>query len=59
MITSVSVLIIGLGGIASNGDPWKCSICNADRIYRYLGCFSQPLFCMQCCWQQNYMLPFH
>ncbi|KIK75499.1 hypothetical protein PAXRUDRAFT_172681, partial [Paxillus rubicundulus Ve08.2h10] len=30
-----------------------------DRIYRCLDCFSQPLFCMQCCQQQHYMLPFH
>ncbi|KIK75658.1 hypothetical protein PAXRUDRAFT_172127, partial [Paxillus rubicundulus Ve08.2h10] len=23
-----------------------------------LACSSQPIFCMQCCWQQHYMLPF-
>ncbi|KAF8834688.1 hypothetical protein BDN67DRAFT_868888, partial [Paxillus ammoniavirescens] len=27
--------------------------------YRCLGCFSQPLFCTQCCQKQHYMLPFH
>ncbi|KIK75816.1 hypothetical protein PAXRUDRAFT_171603, partial [Paxillus rubicundulus Ve08.2h10] len=40
-------------------NPQKCSICDGDRIYRCLGCFSQPLFCMQCCQKQHYMLPFH
>ncbi|KIK75292.1 hypothetical protein PAXRUDRAFT_173239 [Paxillus rubicundulus Ve08.2h10] len=38
---------------------WKCLICNGDGIFRCLGCFSQPLFCTQCCWKQHYMLPFH
>ncbi|KIK72498.1 hypothetical protein PAXRUDRAFT_180542, partial [Paxillus rubicundulus Ve08.2h10] len=39
--------------------PWKCSFCDGDGIYRCLGCFSQPLFCTQCCQKQHYMLPFH
>ncbi|KIK73824.1 hypothetical protein PAXRUDRAFT_177400 [Paxillus rubicundulus Ve08.2h10] len=38
---------------------WKCLICDGDAIYRCLGCFSQPLFCTQCCRKQHYMLPFH
>ncbi|KIK78217.1 hypothetical protein PAXRUDRAFT_164600, partial [Paxillus rubicundulus Ve08.2h10] len=38
---------------------WKCSICDGDGVYRCLGCFSQPMFCTQCCWKQHYMLPFH
>ncbi|KAF9224245.1 hypothetical protein BS17DRAFT_684398, partial [Gyrodon lividus] len=27
--------------------------------YKCMECFSQLLFCTQCCWQQHYMLPFH
>ncbi|KIK80500.1 hypothetical protein PAXRUDRAFT_158512, partial [Paxillus rubicundulus Ve08.2h10] len=40
-------------------NPWKCSICDGDRTYKCLVCFSQPLFCIQCCQQQHCMLPFH
>ncbi|KAG1841465.1 hypothetical protein C8R48DRAFT_751179 [Suillus tomentosus] len=36
-----------------------CSLCDRDGAYRCHNCFSEPIFCSECCQTQHVRLPFH
>ncbi|KAG1723451.1 hypothetical protein EDB19DRAFT_1898080 [Suillus lakei] len=37
----------------------SCIICGTDGVYKCHNCFSEPLFCTNCCRMEHQRLPFH